>query len=66
MNIKNQGSKVADKTKITQKIEKSEKSLEVYQNLLTQLNGLEKLVRDAKKELSKFENCGEDLNDCLI
>ena len=51
-------SEVSAKTKS----KKSEKNKEVFQNLLSQLNGLEKLVKNAKKELSKFEHNGEDFS----
>lgn len=52
--------KIENSTK--SKTKKNEKNKEVFQNLLTQLNGLEKLVKNAKKELSKFEQNGEELN----
>jgi hypothetical protein len=37
------------------KKEQQAKKSDVFQNLLNQLNGLEKLVKNAKKELSKYE-----------
>lgn len=46
------------------KCENGKSKNEVFQNLLSQLNGLEKLVKSAKKELSKFEK-GEITEDAL-
>jgi hypothetical protein len=47
---------------------KNDTKSEVFMNLLSQLNGLEKLVKNAKKELNKFEKQEktEDFSDTFI
>ena len=47
---------VKDSTVWKLKCENGKSKNDVFQNLLSQLNGLEKLVKSAKKELSKYEN----------
>jgi hypothetical protein len=53
---------IASEVSQKSKPKKNEKNKEVFQNLLSQLNGLEKLVKNAKKELSKFEHNGDDMS----